>query len=289
VKYGLIAGGGRFPLMVLAAAKQQGHEMVVVAVKEETLPEIEPLASRCYWISLGELTRLIEILHKEQITEAVMAGRVQHKRIFSSIRPDWKLIKLLGSLSSKNTDSLIGAVEKVLAEEGIHLTDSTALLAPEMAKEGLNTKRKPSSDEQADIDYGTKVARALAAQDIGQSVVICEKACVAVEAMEGTDAIIERAGALSNGRRLTVVKVAKPKQNMRYDVPTVGPTTIAKMKSANASALAVDAGKTLLIDRNELLAAASEANITIIGQPQPESTDQQTNRTTDQPINRSTD
>jgi len=280
VKYGLIAGGGRFPLMVLSAAQQQGHEMVVVAVKEETLPEVESLASRCYWVSLGELTKLIEILQKEQVTEAIMAGRVQHKRIFSSIRPDWKLIKLLASLPRKNTDSLIGAVAKVLAGEGITLIDSTALLAPYMAKEGPNTKRKPTADEQSDIDYGTETARALAAYDIGQSVVICEKACLAVEAMEGTDSVIERAGLYSNGRRLTVVKVAKPKQDMRFDVPVIGPTTIQKMKSVNATALAVDAGKTLFIDRDELLAAAEQAKITIVGQASRGSTEQRINRST---------
>jgi DUF1009 family protein len=266
VKYGLIAGGGRFPLMVLSAAKQQGHEMVVVAVKEETLPEVESLAGRCYWVSLGELSKLIDILQKEQITEAIMAGRVQHKRIFSSIRPDWKLIKLLASLPRKNTNSLIGGVAKILADEGIQLIDSTVLLAPYMAKQGPNTKRKPTAEEQADIDYGTEIARALAAYDVGQSVVICEKACVAVEAMEGTDTIIERAGEFSNGRRLTVVKVAKPKQDMRFDVPVVGPTTIEKMKSAGATALAVDAGKTLFIDRDELLTKAEESRITILGQ-----------------------
>ena len=265
MKYGLIAGGGRFPLMVLSAAKQQGHELVVVAVKEETLPEIESLADRCYWISLGELTKLIEILQKEQVTEAIMAGRVQHKRIFSSIRPDWKLFKLLTSLPRRNTDSLIGAVARFLADEGIRLIDSTALLAPYLAKEGPNTRRRPTADEQADIDYGTEIARALAAFDIGQSVVICEKACMAVEAMEGTDAVIERAGQYSNGRRLTVVKVAKPKQDMRFDVPVIGPTTIAKMKTTNATALAIDAGKTLLIDRDELLTSAEEAKITIVG------------------------
>lgn len=265
MKYGLIAGGGRFPLMVLSAAKQQGHQMVVVAVKEEALPEIETLADRCYWVSLGELTKLIEILQKEQISEAIMAGRVQHKRIFSSIRPDWKLLKLLTSLPRKNTDSLIGAVAKVLADDGIRLIESTAMLAPYLAKEGPNTKRKPNADEQADIDYGTAIARALAAYDIGQSVVICEKACVAVEAMEGTDAVIERAAQYSNGRPLTVVKVAKPKQDMRFDVPVIGPTTIAKMKSANATALAVDAGKALFIDRDELLSAAEQARITIVG------------------------
>ena len=265
MKYGLIAGGGRFPLLVLSAARQQGHEMVAVAVKEEALPEIEQLAERCHWISLGELSKLIKILKQENISEAIMAGRVQHARIYSSIRPDWKLLKLLKSLGRKNTDSLIGAVAAVLAEEGIQLLDSTRFLAPHMAREGPNTERGPTESEQADIDYGREIAQALAAYDIGQSVVICEKACVAVEAMEGTDAVILRAGEISSGRRLTVVKVAKPNQDMRFDVPVVGPTTIAKMKRVNATALAVEAGQTLLIDRDELLAAANEAEIAIVG------------------------
>ena len=265
MKYGLIAGGGRFPLLVLSAARQQGHEMVAVAVKEEALPEVEDLAARCHWISLGELSKLIKILKQENISEAIMAGRVQHARIYSSIRPDWKLLKLLKSLGRKNTDSLIGAVAAVLADEGIRLLDSTRFLEPYMAVEGPHTKRGPTEDEQADIDYGREIAQALAAYDIGQSVVICEKACVAVEAMEGTDAVILRAGEVSNGRRLTVVKAAKPKQDMRFDVPVVGPTTISKMKRVKATALAVEAGQTLLIDREELLAAAAEAGITIVG------------------------
>ena len=265
MKYGLIAGGGRFPLLVLSAARQQGHEMVAVAVKEEALPEIEQLVERCHWISLGELSKLIKILKQENISEAIMAGRVQHARIYSSIRPDWKLLKLLKSLGRKNTDSLIGAVAAVLAEEGIQLLDSTRFLEPYMAVEGPNTKRGPTESEQADIDYGREIAQTLAAYDIGQSVVICEKACVAVEAMEGTDAVILRAGEISSGRRLTVVKVAKPNQDMRFDVPVVGPTTIAKMKRVNATALAVEAGQTLLIDRDELLAAAEEAGIAIVG------------------------
>ena len=265
MKYGLIAGGGRFPLLVLSAARQQGHEMVAIAIKEETLPEIEQLAERCHWISLGELSKLIKILKQENISEAFMAGRVQHARIYSSIRPDWKLLKLLKSLGRKNTDSLIGAVAAVLADEGIRLLDSTRFLEPYMAVEGPNTKRGPTESEQADIDYGREIAQALAAYDIGQSVVICEKACVAVEAMEGTDALILRAGEVSNGRRLTVVKAAKPNQDMRFDVPVVGPTTIAKMKRVNATALAVEAGQTLLIDRDELLAAAEEAGIAVVG------------------------
>jgi len=265
VKYGLIAGGGRFPLLVLRSAKQQGHEVVAVAVKEEASPEIEQCADRCYWISLGQLSKLIKILHEEKISEAVMAGRVRHSRIYSSIRPDWHLMKLLASLPRKNTDSLIGAVANVLADEGIRLIDSTVFLQPLLAGEGLLSDRAPTEDEKADIQYGREVAAALAGFDIGQTVVICEKACVAVEAMEGTNAVILRAGEFSNGRRLSVVKAAKPKQDMRFDVPVVGPTTIAKMCQVNATVVALEAGRTLLIDRDELLKAANSAAIAIVG------------------------
>ena len=265
MKYGLIAGGGRFPLLVLEAAKQQGRSMVVVAIQEEALPEIEQAADVCHWVSLGELSKLIKILQQEGVTEAVMAGRVQHAKIYSSIRPDWKLVKLLASLTGKNTDSLLGAVTGVLAEAGIELLDSTAFLEPCLAAEGPLTGRAPSDDEQADIDYGRRVAIALSGFDVGQTVVICERACVAVEAMEGTDAVIERAAALSNGRRMTVVKAAKPEQDMRFDVPVVGPTTIKKMGRAHATALAVEAGKTLLLDRDELLASAEQSGISIVG------------------------
>lgn len=265
MRYGLIAGGGRFPLLILSAAKKQGHEMVAVAVKEETLPEIEHLAEHCHWISLGELSKLIKIFKEENISEVIMAGRVQHARIYSSIRPDWKLLILLKSLRRKNTNSLIGAVASVLAEEGIQLLDSTEFLAPHMAVEGPNTDRELTENERGDVDYGREIAQSLAMYDIGQSVVICERACVAVEAMEGTDAVILRAGGFSNGRRLTVVKVAKPNQDMRFDVPVVGPTTIAKMKRVSATALAVEAGKTLLIDRDALLVAAKEADIAVVG------------------------
>ena len=265
MKYGLIAGGGRFPLRLLSSARRQGHEFVVVAIKEETAPEIEELAGNCHWISLGELTKLIRILKQEGITEAVMAGRVRHSRIFSSIRPDWKLLQLLRSLRRKNTDSLIGAVGEVLAGEGITLIDSTKFLTPDMAAEGVLTKRSPTESELADIEVGREVAAALAGYDIGQTVVICERACVAVEAMEGTNDVILRAGALSNHRPLTVVKTAKPNQDMRFDVPVVGPTTIEKMRQVNATALAVEAAKTLLLDPEELLRAAEAAKIAMVG------------------------
>ena len=265
MKYALIAGNGRFPLLVLEAARGAGRDMVVVAVKEETEPEIESLGARCHWISLGELSRLIEILKEEGVTQAVMAGQIKHKQIFSSIRPDWRLVKLLMSLQTKNTDALLGAIAGVLAEEGVELLDSTAFLQPLLAPEGQISARALDEREAADIAYGHQIARALAAFEIGQSVVICDRACVAVEAMEGTDAAIVRAARYSNGRPLTVVKVSKPNQDMRYDVPVIGPRTIAAMQQANGTALAVDADRTLLLDRDELLRAAERARVAIVG------------------------
>ena len=265
MKYALIAGNGRFPLLVLEAARGAGREMVVVAVKEEAEPEIEKLTSRCHWISLGELSRLIEILKQEGVTHAVMAGQIKHAQIFSSIRPDWRLVKLLASLEIKNTDALLGAVAGVLAEEGVKLVDSTAFLEPFLAPEGQITARAFEEREAADVAYGHQIARALAAFDISQSVVICDRACIAVEAMEGTDAAVLRAAQYSNGRPLTVVKVSKPNQDMRFDVPVIGPRTIAAMQQADATALAVDAGRTLLLDREELLARANAAKIAIVG------------------------
>ena len=269
MKYAVIAGNGRFPLLVLEAARGAGQEMVVVAVKEEADPGIEKLAARCHWISLGELGRLLEIVKQEGVTHAVMAGQIQHKQIFSSIRPDWRLVKLLMSLPIKNTDSLLGAVAGVLQEEGVELVDSTAFLQPFLAPEGQISARELDERETADIAYGHQVARALAAFDIGQSVIICERACVAVEAMEGTDAAMLRAAQYANGRPLTVVKVSKPNQDMRFDVPVIGPRTVATMREAKATALAVDAGRTLLLDREELLRAADEARLAIVGYTAP--------------------
>lgn len=264
-RYGLIAGGGRFPFLVLEAARSEGRSLVTVAIKEEADPAIEQEAATCHWISLGALSQLIRIFKDEGVTQAVMAGRVQHKQIFSAIRPDWRLVKVLAALRRKNTDSLLGAVVQVLQDEGIELVDSTLFLKPFLAKPGANSKRRPTEDELADIAYGREVAAAVAGFDIGQSVVICERACVAVEAMEGTDQVIERAAELVKNRRLTVVKRAKPNQDMRFDVPVAGPTTIRKMRKAGATILAVEAGKTLLIDRDQLLAEADEAKIAVWG------------------------
>ena len=273
-KFGLIAGNGRFPFLVLDAARAQGYDVVVAAIKEETFPEIESRgATAVYWLSLGELSKLIETFHREGITRAVMAGQVRHKQIFSSIRPDWRLAKLLLSLATRSTDALLGAVAKVLADEGITLENSTALIEPLLVKLGVLTKRAPSDQEKKNVDYGRMVARGLAQYDIGQTVVVAENACVAVEAMEGTDATIERAGqimaslepgASTLARSLTVVKIAKPKQDMRFDVPVIGVKTIEVMHGAGATCLALDAGKCLLLDGDAVIVAADEGGIAVV-------------------------
>jgi UDP-2,3-diacylglucosamine hydrolase len=264
-KYGMIAGNGRFPVLALETARTLGDEVVAIGLKEEASPEIEKLAVRCHWISIGELSRLIEILKAEGISEVIMAGQVKHASLFSSIRPDWRLVKLLASLREKNTDALIGGVAKVLEDEGIHLADSTLLLKPLLAGAGALTKRKPSPDEDRDIAYGRRIANTLASVDIGQSVVICDRACVAVEAMEGTDAMLERAASLVNGKPLRLVKVSRRRGHLLFDVPVAGPRTIDVMQRCGATALAVDAGRTLLLDREELIAKANQAGIAVVG------------------------
>lgn len=273
-RIGLIAGNGKFPFLVLDAARSAGYDVVVVAIKEEASSEIEHRgAASVHWLSLGELSKLIEMFHREGVRRAVMAGQVKHKQIFSAIRPDWRLAKLLLSLTKRNTDSLLGAVANVLAEEGITLENSTWLLEPLLGMPGVLTHRSPSELERKNIEYGRIVARHLAQHDIGQTVVIAEAACVAVEAMEGTDATIERAGqimaslhgsASTLSRALTVVKIAKPNQDMRFDVPVIGLRTIEVMQAAGASCLALDAGKCLLLDRHHLLDAANAAGIAIV-------------------------
>jgi DUF1009 family protein len=261
--WGLIAGNGRFPFLVLEGARSQGIEMAVIALKEEASTELENSAKRLHWVSLGELSKAIDLMHKEGVTQAVMAGQVKHNKIFSSIRPDWKLAKLLFSLPRKNTDSLIGAVARVLEDEGIRLVDSTIFLKPLVPEAGVLTKRAPDERERADIEYGLGVARQISAMDIGQTVVVSDRACVAVEAMEGTDETIARAARITNAKQLVVVKVSKPGQDMRFDVPVIGLPTIEQMKSARATALALDAGRTLLFDREKLLAHADAAGIAI--------------------------
>jgi DUF1009 family protein len=311
MKLGLIAGNGRFPFLLLDAARAQGFAVTVAAIREETDPEINHRAAAdekitVHWLSLGELSRLIEVFHKEGVKAAVMAGQVKHKQIFSSIRPDWRLAKLLLNLRTRNTDMLLGAVAKVLSDEGIELMSSTQFLEPLLAEEGALTEaaggRAPTDDERKDIEYGLGVARAVAGFDIGQTVVVAAQACVAVEAMEGTDATIERAGQLMRSleeedgspastlhpsdhpaqrapgsrpslgtptleRRLIVVKVAKPNQDMRFDVPVIGVKTIETMAKAGATCLSVEAGRTLLFDRETLLKRAAQEGIAVVAVP----------------------
>jgi UDP-2,3-diacylglucosamine hydrolase len=279
-RLGLIAGNGRFPFLLLDAARAQGVQVVVAAIKEETETEMDARAQedpgiRVHWLSLGELSRLIETFHQEGVTRAVMAGQVKHKQIFSSIRPDWRLAKLLLNLRTRNTDMLLGAVAKVLSDEGIELISSTAYLEPLLARPGVLTARAPTHEEEQDLAYGRQVAAALAGFDIGQTVVVAGQACVAVEAMEGTDATIERAGALlgtleADGeastleRRLSVVKVAKPAQDMRFDVPVIGSNTIETMRRAGATCLSIEAGRTLIFDLETIRRLAAAAGIAII-------------------------
>lgn len=276
-KLGLIAGNGRFPFLLLDAARATGRPVVVAAIKEETDADIEARAVAdagitVHWFSLGELSRLIETFQREGVKEAVMAGQVKHKQIFSSIRPDWRLAKLLLNLRTRNTDMLLGAIAKVLSDEGIELVSSTAYLEPMLAKSGVLTKRSPTAAEEADIAYGRSVASGIAGYDIGQTVVIASLACVAVEAMEGTDATIARAGALLGTmegdastleRSLTVVKIAKPKQDLRFDVPVIGIATIETMTKAKATCLSIEAGRTLIFDQERVLALADDAGIAI--------------------------
>jgi hypothetical protein len=273
-KLGLIAGNGKFPFLVLDAARAQGYDMVVAAIQEEAFPEIESHgAASVHWLSLGELSKLIETFQREGVRRAIMAGQVRHKQIFSSIRPDWRLAKMLLSLTTRNTDSLLGAVAKVLADEGITLEKSTWLLEPLLVKSGVLTGRGPTEQERKNIEYGRAVARRLAEHDIGQTVVIAESACVAVEAMEGTDATIDRAGQIMRSlhgdastlsRSLTVVKIAKPNQDMRFDVPVVGVKTIEVMQAAGASCLALDAGKCLLLDGQKVIDAANAVGVSMV-------------------------
>ena len=293
LKLGLIAGNGRFPFLLLDAARAEGLEIVVAAIKEETDPDINDRAHtdsgiHVHWLSLGELSRLIETFHREGVTRAVMAGQVKHKQIFSSIRPDWRLAKLLLNLRTRNTDVLLGAVAKVLGDEGIELISSTAYLEPLLAKEGVLAGRPPDEEERRNIEYGLSVAAGLAAFDIGQTVVVAAQACVAVEAMEGTDATIERAGQLMKTldveapdageedplletptlqRHLTVIKLPKPKQDMRFDVPVIGLRTLETMIRAGATCLAIEAERTLLFDREAIVRRAAEAGIAIVAMP----------------------
>lgn len=266
---GLIAGNGRFPFLVLEAARAAGHQVTIIALKEEAFPELEVEAAKdpaaaLHRVSLGKLGTWVGLLEKAGATHALMAGQVKHTKLFSDIVPDMTALGLLARIATKNTDSIIGAVGDFLQERGIQLIDSTGFLTPLMAREGVLTKRAPTADEQADLTFGYRMADVIAGHDIGQTIAVKAAAVVAVEAMEGTDQVIARAGQLA-GAGVVIVKVAKPNQDMRFDVPVVGVATVRAMQAAGASVLSVDAGKTLMIDGDAVTAAADAAGISIVG------------------------
>ena len=264
-RYAIIAGNGHFPFLVLEAARDQGLEPLVVAIKEEAAPELAEKAREIHWLSLGEVSRCLDLLGSEKVSKVVLAGQVKHSQLFSSIKPDGVVSRMLQGLHRKNTDALIGAFVRMIEGRGMQVVDSTLFLKPLLPELGPLTRRTPDAEETADITYGRELAKKIAGLDIGQTIVVADRACIAVEAMEGTDATIERAAGLSNGRRLVVVKVSKPRQDMRFDVPVVGRKTIQVMQRSRATALAVDAGKTLLFDRQRLIEDANQAGIAIVG------------------------
>ena len=264
-RYAIIAGNGRFPFLVLDAARDQGLEPLVVAIKEEAAPELGDKAREIHWLSLGEVAKCLDLLVAEKVNKVVLAGQVKHAQLFSAIRPDGAMRRLLQGLSRKNTDMLIGTFVSMIERRGMKVVDSTLFLKPLLPEAGTLTRRAPDADETADIEYGREIAKKIAGLDLGQTIVVADRACVAVEAMEGTDATIQRAATLSNGRRLVIVKVSKPQQDMRFDVPVVGRRTIQVMRESIATVLAVDAGKTLLFERQAMLKEADEAGIAIVG------------------------
>jgi hypothetical protein len=263
MKYGLIAGNGQFPFLVLKGAKKMSASISVAAIKEETDPQIEKFADEVLWVGIGQLGKMIGFFKKQGVSKVVMAGQVKHVQIFSGALPDLRMLKMLFGLKQRNTDSLIGAVADELAKDGIELIDSTFFTPDHLARAGVLTKRRPNAQEAADIEYGLAIANEIARLDLGQTIVARSAACVAIEAMEGTDAVIRRAGALARGK-LTVVKVAKPNQDMRFDVPVVGLPTIQAMIEAGATCLCLTADKTLIFGREEMLKLANEKKISII-------------------------
>jgi UDP-2,3-diacylglucosamine hydrolase len=276
MRYGLIAGNGRFPFMVVEGARQAGVSLSVAAIREETEPEIEQQVERLTWVGIGQLGKLIRFFKNEGVEKAIMAGQVKHVQIFSRAVPDARMLKMLLTLPRRNTNSLIGAIAAELASEGIDLIDSTCFLQDNLPKSGNLTQRKPNAAERADVDYGLEVAREMARLDLGQTIVVRGKACVAIEAMEGTDETIKRAGDLLSGGRharrrlkltsgaLTVLKLSKPDQDMRFDVPVIGVPTIETMIAARATCLCISAGKTLMFDRDEMIALANKNKIAIV-------------------------
>lgn len=263
--YGLIAGNGKFPFLVIEGARRAGASLAVVAIKEETDPNIVEVAENVTWVGIGQLGKMLSFFKEQGVEKAIMAGQVKHVQIFSGAMPDMRMVKMLWNLPRRNTDALIGAVAAELAKEGIELIDSTYFIQDQLAPAGVLTKRKPTDDERQNIEYGLEIAHRIAGLDLGQTIVIRSRACVAVEAMEGTDAAIRRAGELANGK-LTIVKVAKPAQDMRFDVPVVGVPTVQAMIDAGATCLSVSALKTLIFEHDEMLALADANKISIVGE-----------------------
>lgn len=270
MRFGLIAGNGKFPFLVVDGARRAGVSLAVAAIREETDPSIERLVKETggslIWVGIGQLGRMIRFFKREGVERAIMAGQVKHVQIFSGAMPDVRMLRMLLSLPRRNTDALIGGVASELARDGIELIDSTYFLTDHLPSEGVLTRRAPDERERGDVEYGLEVAREIARLDLGQTIVVRARACVAVEAMEGTDACIKRAGALARGR-LTVVKVAKPDQDMRFDVPVVGVPTVQTMIEAGATCLCLTAGKTLMFDRDEMIALAERHRISIVAAP----------------------
>jgi DUF1009 family protein len=269
-RIGIVAGNGKFPFLALQGARSLGHDVTVVAVKEEAFAELEQAAREAsasfHSVSLGHLGKCIKILKADGVSQAVMAGQVKHAKIFSGIMPDRTLLSVLTRLKARNTDALISAVADVMRNHGIELLDSTVFLGPLLAREGVLTRRAPDPAELDDFAFGYRMADAIAGLDIGQTIAVKEQAVVAVEAMEGTDEVISRAGDLA-GAGIRIVKVAKPNQDMRFDVPIVGLATIQAMRIAGAKVLSLDAGKTLIFDREAFFASANEAGIAVVGRP----------------------
>ncbi|MEP7074568.1 MAG: UDP-2,3-diacylglucosamine diphosphatase LpxI [Acidobacteriota bacterium] len=266
MQYGLIAGNGQFPFLVIEGARKSGESLAVVAIKEETDRRIDEVADNVVWVGIGQLGKMISFFKKHDVTKAIMAGQVKHVQIFSGSLPDMRMLKMLWNLPRRNTDALIGGVADEMAKEGIELIDSTYFIQDQLAGEGVLTKRKPDETELGNIEYGLRIADEIGRLDLGQTIVVRAKACVAIEAMEGTDATIRRAGELANGK-LTVVKIAKPDQDMRFDVPVVGVPTVETMAAAGATCLSVTAGKTLIFDREEMLKLAHNYKIAVVGSP----------------------
>lgn len=264
MRYGMIAGNGRFPFLVLDGARRAGVSLAVVAIREETDLRIREAADQVEWVDVGQLGRMLRFFKEQGVTRAIMAGQVRHVQIFSGAMPDMRMVKMLWQLPRRNTDALIGGVAAELAKEGIELIDSTFFIKDQLAPDGVLTRRKPRADELENIEYGLSIAAEIARLDLGQTIVVRGRACVAIEAMEGTDAVILRAGELARGK-LTVVKVARPDQDMRFDVPVVGVPTVEAMIEAGATCLSVTAGKTLVFDRDEMVALADRHKIAIVG------------------------